>query len=416
MGGDAAADARPRSSPSSSSSSSCSSSSSASGPPPPPPPLLPPPPPAAAALLGGGFAVLETLAAGALAGLVAETLMHPLDTLSHRAKVHPRGAYGGSLLGAARLLAREEGARGFFAGLRATLAQGPPSTALYFLTYEAAKAAGLRATEGRHADLVFFASGAASELFASVVFVPLEVVKSRMQLGANPRRATGGVVAAEANFRTVREALAGIYAERGLAGLTAGWQAGFVQDVAFSATQFLIYENLKQAALDRRRRRRAAAAGGGAGEATPHASSLASSSSSSSPSSSSSLPSSASAAAEAAADEPALPTAETLLCGCVAGGVAAALTNPLDVITSRLMVQDGGAAGGGYGAGRGMAGVLAATLRDEGAAALWRGTLPRVAQVAPLSAIAFAVFEGMRGWFASAGFLRGAENPHAGIR
>ena len=208
---------------------------------------------ASAPLLGGGFAVWETLAAGALAGLVAETLMHPLDTVSHRAKVHPRGEYG-SLLGAARLLAREEGVRGFFAGLRATLAQGPPSTAVYFLTYEAAKEAGLRATGGRHADAVFFASGAASELFASVVFVPLEVVKSRMQLGANPRRATGGVVASETNFRTVREALAGIYAERGLRGLTAGWQAGFVQDVVFSATQFLIYENLKQAALDRRDR------------------------------------------------------------------------------------------------------------------------------------------------------------------
>ena len=199
----------------------------------PPAPSAPAPPPPALPLLGGGYAVLETLAAGALAGLVAETLMHPLDTVSHRAKVHPRGDYG-SLLGAARLLAREEGARGLFAGLRATLAQGPPSTAVYFLTYEAAKAAGLRATEGRHADAVFFASGAASELFASVVFVPLEVVKSRMQLGANPSRATGGVVASTTNFRTVREALAGIYAERGWAGLTAGWQAGFVQDVAFA--------------------------------------------------------------------------------------------------------------------------------------------------------------------------------------
>ena len=265
----------------------------------PPAPSAPAPPPPALPLLGGGYAVLETLAAGALAGLVAETLMHPLDTVSHRAKVHPRGDYG-SLLGAARLLAREEGVRGLFAGLRATLAQGPPSTAVYFLTYEAAKAAGLRATEGRHADAVFFASGAASELFASVVFVPLEVVKSRMQLGANPSRATGGVVASTTNFRTVREALAGIYAERGWAGLTAGWQAGFVQDVAFSATQFLIYEKLKQAALDRRRR---AAGGGGGGRGGRGGGG-------------------GGGGEAAAADEEALPTAETLLCGCVAGGVS----------------------------------------------------------------------------------------------
>ena len=89
--------------------------------------------------------------------------------------------------------------------------------------------------------------------------------------------------------------------------------------------------------------------------------------------------------------------------------VAAALTNPFDVVTSRLMVQDGRR---GYGGGASMAGLLAATLREEGAAALWRGTLPRVAQVAPLSAIAFAVFEGMRGWLAASGVLRGSENPH----
>jgi hypothetical protein len=54
--------------------------------------------PPALPLLGGGYAVLETLAAGALAGLVTETLMHPLDTVSHRARVHPRCDYG-SLLG-----------------------------------------------------------------------------------------------------------------------------------------------------------------------------------------------------------------------------------------------------------------------------------------------------------------------------
>ena len=86
------------------------------------------------------------------------------------------------------------------------------------------------------------------------------------------------------------------------------------------------------------------------------------------------------------------------------------------------MVQDGGGGGGGgaaprgYASASGMVGMLAATLREEGGGALWRGTLPRVAQVAPLSAIAFAVFEGMRSWFARSGLLRGAadaENPYS---
>jgi hypothetical protein len=253
-----------------------------------------------------------------------------------------------------------EGVRGYFAGLSATLAQSPPSTAVYFLTYEYAKAAGLAATGGANADAVYFAAGAASELFASLVFVPLEVVKSRLQLGENPARATGGVLPATSNFPSIRAALAGIYAERGMAGLTAGWKAGFVQDVAYSATQFLVYENMR-AWFEARSGKRAT-------------------------------------------------TEETLLCGCVAGGVGAAITNPLDVVTSRLMVQDGSA---GYGGGT-MGSVFRAAVA-EGPGALWRGTVPRVAQIAPLSAIAFAVYEGALAWQrAHGGAFFGGGGPGGG--
>jgi hypothetical protein len=53
----------------------------------------------------------DTLLAGALAGLVSETLMHPFDTVSLRAKVHPSSAYG-NLSGAFRLIFKQ-GASGW---------------------------------------------------------------------------------------------------------------------------------------------------------------------------------------------------------------------------------------------------------------------------------------------------------------
>lgn len=208
---------------------------------------------------------------------------------------------------------------------------------------------------------MYFAAGATSELFASLCFVPLEVVKSRLQLGSNPHRATGGVLPHHTNFPSIRAALAGIYSERGWAGLTAGWKSGLIQDVCFSATQFLCYENAKQYFEKRSGKR--------------------------------------------------VTTSETLICGSIGGGVAAALTNPLDVITSRLMVQDGGSASYGHC----MRSVLRSTLK-EGPWALWRGTLPRVAQVAPLSAISFSVYEGMRRWFRDSKMFHKVaegENPFA---
>ncbi len=307
--------------------------------------------------------------------------------------------------------------RGYFAGVTATLVQSPPSSAVYFATYEYAKAFGFWATGGRNEHLVYFTAGAMSELFASLVFVPLEVVKSRMQLGANPARATGGVVASETNFPTIRSALAGIYSERGMAGLTAGWKSGFVQDMVFSATQFLVYESLKryyetsnerdrrsereqQRERERERGARMRAnlgtgtgAFGSAAELEQHMDHK--------------HAHHQHVHSDRGGDKGSgMNVQQTLIAGSVSGGLAAAITNPLDVVTSRLMVQD---AKKGYGTG--MVSVWRATVK-EGPGALWRGTIPRVAQTAPLSALSFAVYEGMRKWFKAAR-LDDTENPFA---
>lgn len=62
----------------------------------------------------------------------------------------------------------------------------PPSTAVYFLTYETAKTAGMQASGGAHPHAVYFAAGACSELIASLLFVPLEVKSSSPLSPAHP--------------------------------------------------------------------------------------------------------------------------------------------------------------------------------------------------------------------------------------
>lgn len=305
----------------------------------------------------------ETLVAGALAGLISEVVMHPLDTASLRAKVHPSSAYG-TIAGSFKLIWQQEGLRGYFAGVSATVGSSLPSNAVYFTVYEASKNALNDASDHRMPSLVYFTSGALSEVAASLLVAPMEVVKARLQLGANPARATGGLVASATNFPSVPAALGGIYRERGLRGLVAGWNAGLLMDMSFSATQFLLYETLKARMAAAKA---AKAAGGGGGEEPA----------------------------------PLLSTPETLGAGCVAGGFAAVLTNPLDVITSRLMIQAGGSAYGG-----GMLAVARRTLA-EGPVALWRGTLPRAAQLAPMSALSFTVYEAVRRYLR----LEGAAPP-----
>lgn len=72
--------------------------------------------------------------AGAVAGLVSESMLHPFDTVSHRAKVHPQARYG-SWIGAYGLIVREEGLRGLIAGVSVTLLVSGPANAAYFWTY-----------------------------------------------------------------------------------------------------------------------------------------------------------------------------------------------------------------------------------------------------------------------------------------
>eukprot|EP00953_Heterococcus_sp_UTEX-ZZ885_P024613 13455-Heterococcus_DN1.PRE.1 len=76
------------------------------------------------------------------------------------------------------------------------------------------------------------------------------------------------------------------------------------------------------------------------------------------------------------------------LCGSVAGGIAAAITTPLDVVKTRLMTQAAGSAQ--Y---SGVADCLRQVIRDEGAAALWTGVVPRMTSIAFGGAIFFGAYE-----------------------
>mmetsp|Transcript_7179 Transcript_7179/g.25628 ORF Transcript_7179/g.25628 Transcript_7179/m.25628 type:complete len:393 (-) Transcript_7179:110-1288(-) len=286
------------------------------------------------------------LAAGALAGLVADTCTHPFETLSTRAKVHPGAGYGGQgLWAAARLIVAEEGVRGLLAGVSITMCAAAPCTAVYFAVYETAKKAGLaRITDERLEPAVFFAAGAVSELGSTVLFLPAEVVKNRLQLGANPARATAGRVSLATNHSGPVAAARHILAVEGVAGMWAGWRACLLQDMAFSAVQFLVYEEYCRLFRSTH----------GGRDLRPE---------------------------------------ETVLAGATAGGVSALLTNPLDLTTTRLMTQ-----GLDRSFGSGIAATIAAARR-EGPRSLWRGSLARVLATAPLSAITFSVYEAAKRQF-----------------
>ena len=87
--------------------------------------------------------------------------------------------------------------------------------------------------------VAYFASGFVADLAASPLYVPTEVLKTRLQLQGrhnNPYFFSGY------NYRGTFHALKTIYQQEGFRELFSGYKATLFRDLPFSALQFAFYE------------------------------------------------------------------------------------------------------------------------------------------------------------------------------
>ncbi|KAG6961288.1 hypothetical protein JG688_00009173 [Phytophthora aleatoria] len=305
--------------------------------------------PTATSAVAAASPAVRALCSGAVAGVVADSMLHPLEVINLRMKIQqqPSAKYSG-ILRSVRTILKEEGVRGYFGGLSTTLLASPVCTAMYFGTYETLKATAAPLVSEEHRGVVYFLAGAASEAIISAVSVPSEVIKSRLQLGRNPRNASGGVVKYTQNYRGTAHAVKSILRSEGVRGLYAGYSACLSVDTFFSAFSFLFYETLKH------RYHQHLAANN---------------------------------------VDRQLNSAESLAVGSIAGGISAFLTNPLDIITVRLMTQ------GKNKKYVGLRDCLVRSVRNEGPGVLWRGALCRIVSIMPTTGICFGVYETIKHTF-----------------
>ena len=76
-----------------------------------------------------------------------------------------------------------EGRRALFSGVGVVLLAAIPSKALFFVGYEGVKGLGEKCKVERLRPAFNFAAGMCSEVLSSLVYVPEEVIKSRMMIG-----------------------------------------------------------------------------------------------------------------------------------------------------------------------------------------------------------------------------------------
>jgi len=291
----------------------------------------------------GNFVKESTIAllAGALAGGVADFSVHPIDTVRTRLQVQKSQGSNAAYRGTAHAFSsiiKNEGFTALYKGIGIVLASTIPAHALYFGGYEISKM--MLKSDKIPDPVVHFASGGIADICGSFIWVPMDVVKQRLQI--QKKDATGGAL----KYKGSWHALQTIFQEEGVRGLFKGYWAAIATYGPFVAIYFTAYEQFKKA----------------------------------------------SQSIFKVSTEEDLPFVVQLVNGGTAGGLAACLTNPMDVIKTRMQVQSTKASGDAtyY---RGIFHAVKSILQEEGVSAFGKGLYARILWIAPGTAITIALYE-----------------------
>ncbi|GJD12501.1 Mitochondrial substrate carrier family protein E [Galdieria sulphuraria] len=174
------------------------------------------------------------LISGALAGLIADSSTHPLDTLRVRVQCVRKDHCPPSSFQLFKLCLQHESWKGLYRGFGAVVAFSIPAHALYFASYENAK----RALEKRgvNEEISPTMAGVAAEFFGGLLWTPQDVIKQRSQLQGAP-----GVID-DGKYANLRRSVQTVWLEEGLRGFYRGYFIAFFSFAPFSALYFSGFE------------------------------------------------------------------------------------------------------------------------------------------------------------------------------
>lgn len=313
----------------------------------------------------------------ATAGIVARVFTHPLDTVKARVQA-PNASYRGPLDVILRTY-RHEGLRAFYGGFGAVLIGGTPGTVIYLTSYAAIRdsissaisgGSGGRVSAGgrdgasplSHGQefAIHFSSGMLAETITCVVYVPVDVVKERMQV---QQRMDNG--SHNYKYSGSFDALRKIMRTEGMRGIYKGYGATLASFGPFSAFYFMFYEQCKSWSKEYLN------GGDGAGHGKIR-------------------------------EDGELPLAHLIAGSAGAGALASFLTSPLDMAKLRLQVQRGQATAGEQTTRyRGMFDCLNIAYNKGGVRGLFKGAGARVMHFVPATTITMTCYEKFRSFYAS---------------
>ncbi|KZV83520.1 mitochondrial carrier [Exidia glandulosa HHB12029] len=280
----------------------------------------------------------EILLAGAIAALTVDFIVYPVDTIKTRLQSRD---YARLFRGNRSVLFR-----GLYQGVAPVVVATLPASGAFFTTYEGAKSF-LASTNVLPQPVSHALASSVAELVSCAILTPSEVIKQNAQMldrNVLERSHKNATMQTLARFRSNPLAL------------WSGYTALAGRNLPFTALQFPMFERLKEI-LKGRREHQGKRSGTLLESATI-----------------------------------------TAIASGSAGGVAAVLTTPVDVIKTRIMLNATDAA---TNTRSGWASITREIVAREGVRGLWRGGALRAVWTMLGSALYLATYESGRIWLAS---------------
>jgi len=182
---------------------------------------------------------IHAMLAGGLGGTTGDMLMHSLDTVKTRQQGDPHMPPKYTSLGSSYwTILRQEGVpKGLYGGGLPAFLGSFTGTLVFFGAYEFTKRSML--DMGVNPSITYLTAGACAILVDTPLYVPSEVLKTRLQLQGryhNPYFNSGY------NYRGMTHAIREIIKHEGPSALFHGFKATLVRDLPYSALQFAFYE------------------------------------------------------------------------------------------------------------------------------------------------------------------------------
>ncbi|KAL1967923.1 hypothetical protein VTN77DRAFT_2340 [Rasamsonia byssochlamydoides] len=299
----------------------------------------------------------RSLLSGAVAGFTVDLSLYPLDTIKTRLQKGQQNVLGTSSASSSKPFwktspaALRQTIRGIYAGVPSVVLGSAPSAAFFFIVYDGVKLSILPPSGKEPTKLEGFLThslaSSLGEIAACAVRVPTEVIKQRAQaglFGGSSLHALKDILSLrhqgdKSNGLSVRgyvQVIRELYRGTGIT---------IAREIPFTVVQFTLWEAMKNqyARWDSK-----------------------------------------------VTTSGQIPAAPSAFFGSLAGGIAAGLTTPLDVIKTRVMLARRESDSDGVR----VKDVVRRIMREEGMEAFWRGIGPRVTAVA----LGGAIFLGSYQW------------------